>query len=67
MMAQAIVVILKAHHARQLFQNAIAETAGNQLQIYQQADPRRLAERHLVAAFDLDDAHSWFALADTQR
>jgi len=64
MMAQAIVVILKANNERQLFQNAIAETSGNRLRIYRQADPRGLAERHLVAELDLDKVNSWFAMAD---
>jgi hypothetical protein len=63
-MAQAIVVILQANNERQVFQNAIAETAGNRLRIYRQADPRGLAERQLVAAFDLDEVNSWFALSD---
>ena len=66
-MAQAIVVILKADNERQVFQNAIAETADNQLRIYRQADPRGLAERQLVAEFDLNDVQSWFAMADAPR
>ena len=66
-MAQAIVVVLKADNERQLFQNAVAETAGNQLRIYRQADPRGLAERHLVTEFDLDEVQTWFAMADAHR
>jgi hypothetical protein len=64
MRAQAIVVILKADNERQIFQNAIVETVGNQLRTYRQADPRGLVERHLVAEFALDEVNSWFALAD---
>ena len=65
-MAQAIVVILKANNERQLFQNAIAETARNRLRIFRQADSRGLAERQLVAELDLDEVNSWFAMADAR-
>ena len=65
-MAQAIIVILKDTNERQVFQNAIAETAGDQLRIYRQADPRGLAERQLVAEFTLEEVNSWFALADAR-
>jgi len=65
-MAQAIIVILKDTNERQVFQNAIAETAGDQLRIYRQADPRGLAERQLVAEFALEEVNSWFALADAR-
>ena len=37
-MAQAIMVILQADNERQLFQNAIAETADNQVRMYRPAD-----------------------------
>jgi hypothetical protein len=63
-MAQAIIVILKDTNERQVFQNAIAETAGNRLRIYRQADPRGLAERPWVAEFVLDEVQSWFGMSD---
>ena len=63
-MAQAIVVILQDNDERQLFQNAIAATERTRLRIYRQADPRGLAARQLVAEFDLEAVHSWFAMAD---
>jgi hypothetical protein len=66
-MARAVMVIPKANNERQLFQNAIAETAGNRLQIYRHADPRGLAEQQLVPNFHLAGVNSWFALSDAHR
>jgi hypothetical protein len=54
------------YHERKLFQNAVAETAGNRLRIYRPADPRGLAERQLVAEFAQQDVHTWFAMADAR-
>jgi hypothetical protein len=66
-MANAVIVILQDNNAQQVFQNAIAATEGTRLCVYRQEDPQGLAERQLVAEFDLHDVKSWFPMGDTHR